>query len=161
MGERIKFGLCLFVVGVLLVLYPYPDDYVKIDVSHCIHGNLYQHFGVETGLSFIVTSFSLITQRYTGKKLSFMLFISGVIIFIWTSTYIRIQGGFLDFFDGGGFGYSKLIIKAPEMVFLQYVSVIISTIGFSGLFQLLPQNEEYIKIKPKSSDPEFTPIVES
>ena len=79
-----------------------------------------------------------------------------MIIFTWTCSYIRIQGGFLDFYDKGGFGYSKLVVKSPEMVSLKYLGVIIFTIGFLGLLRYLPQNEIYYEMKPKSLDPEYS-----
>ena len=59
-----KPGLFLFILGFLLVIYPYPNDFVFIEDSHRIHGNLFQHFGVGLGLSAIVTSISIYTEIY-------------------------------------------------------------------------------------------------
>ena len=145
-----KSGLFLLTIGILLVIYPYPNDFVLIERSHRFHGNLYQHYGVGLGLSAIVSSISMYTHRFFKKKLSLISLISGLIIVTWSGSYNRIQIGFLDFFNGDGFGYSKLVIEYPEMVLLQYLGGIIITLGFLGIVRLLPQNDNYFEMNTKS-----------
>jgi len=154
MNEGRKFGVCLFILGGLLILIPYSDSLIMIDKTYYVHGNVYQYYNTVYGLFFLTNSFSLLTGRYLDKKFRVSSIFFGLVIIFYAGFYMRIGGSFANTLSGG-FAYDKLDVLFPEMVPLQYIGVAIFATGFSSLFQSYVQK----RIQFYESDTELVQVI--